>query len=110
MIKWTRIQRSRLVRGCIRTMTDEANLFLPHSQVTDIVFSVNYLLFVCRPIEPKPPGFVIWIATFGNILADGSRRMTQLSVGLDNEWIRLSDDWKAHVLGKAIRSAGGHVP
>ena len=52
----------------------------------------------------------MWITTFGNILADGSRRMTQLSVGLDSERIRLSNDWKAHVFKKTIRSVGGHVP
>jgi hypothetical protein len=52
----------------------------------------------------------MWITTFGNMLAGGSRRMTQLSVGLDSERIRLSNDWKAHVFRKTIRSAGGHVP
>ena len=49
-------------------------------------------------------------APLGNILADVSRRMTQFSVGLDNERIRLSSDWKAHVFRKTIRSVGGHVP
>ena len=33
--------------------------------------------------------------------------MTQLLVGRDSERIRLSYDWKAHVLRKTIRSAGG---
>jgi hypothetical protein len=108
--------RSSRRRGACRfspnrcTSAPVQNLFLSHSHVTEIFFSVKYLLFVCRLIEPKPPGFVMWIATFGNILADGSPRMTQLSVGLDNKRIRLSNDWKAHVLGKAIRSVGGHVP
>ena len=36
----------------------------------------------------------MWITTFGNILADRSRRMTQLSVGLDSERIRLSTTGK----------------
>ncbi len=108
--------RSSCRRGACRfspnmcTSAPVQNLFLSHSHVTEIFFSVKYLLFVCRLIEPKPPGFVMWIATFGNILADGSPRMTQLSVGLDSKRIRLSNDWKAHVLGKAIRSVGGHVP
>ena len=48
--------------------------------------------------------------TFGNILTDGSSRMTKLSVGPDKERFRLRNDWKAHVFKKAICSVGGHVP
>jgi hypothetical protein len=32
--------------------------------------------------------------TFGNILTDVSSRITKLSVGLDNEQAKLSNDWK----------------
>jgi len=48
--------------------------------------------------------------TFGNILADVSSRITKTSVGLDKERGRLSNDWKAYVFKKTIRSDGGYVP
>jgi hypothetical protein len=48
--------------------------------------------------------------TFRNILMDVASRITKLSVGLDNEQVRLSNDWKAHVFKKTIRGLGAHVP
>src|SRR6202171_3825046 len=48
--------------------------------------------------------------TFGNILTHVSSRVTTSSVALDKERLRLSNDWKAHVFKKSIRSVGGHVP
>jgi hypothetical protein len=33
-----------------------------------------------------------------------------MSVGLDEEKVTLSNDWKPHVFRKTIRSVGGYVP
>ena len=100
----------RRIRGCIRTMTDEANP-LPFALARNRNLLFYKLSFIRVSTKLNQPGWVCHVDyTFGNMLADGSRRMTQLLVGLDSERIRLSNDWKAHVFRKAIRSVGGYVP
>jgi hypothetical protein len=69
------------------------------------------LSFILVPTScTKVIGLVMWTTHSETYPRTGASRMTKLSVGVHNEWIRYSNDWKAHVFKKTIRSVGGHVP